>query len=70
MQLRCGLGADLDVDKNDENGYDEDSRKRGAGYMRIGTIGTGEIVRHILDAVAETEGIACEAVYSRSYEKG
>lgn len=38
--------------------------------MRIGTIGTGEIVSNILDAVVITEGIECEAVYSRSYDKG
>ena len=33
--------------------------------MRIGTIGTGVIVRHILKGVERTEGICCEAVYSR-----
>lgn len=38
--------------------------------MKIGTIGTGFIVHNILDGVAITEGIECEAVYSRSYEKG
>ena len=38
--------------------------------MKIGTIGTGFIVHNILDGVALTEGIHCEAVYSRSYEKG
>ena len=38
--------------------------------MNIGTIGTGFIVHNILDGVALTEGIRCEAVYSRSYEKG
>ena len=38
--------------------------------MRIGTIGTGEIVHNILDAVSKTEGIMCEAVYSRSVDKG
>lgn len=38
--------------------------------MKIGTIGTGEIVRNILDAVTKTEGISCEAVYSRSLDKG
>ena len=38
--------------------------------MKIGTIGTGFIVHNILDGVAVTEGIECEAVYSRSYEKG
>ena len=38
--------------------------------MRIATIGTGEIVRNILEAVSKTEGISCEAVYSRSFNKG
>ena len=38
--------------------------------MRIGTIGTGFIVKSILENVQRTEGISCEAVYSRSEEKG
>lgn len=38
--------------------------------MKIATIGTGEIVRNILNAVSKTEGISCEAVYSRSLDKG
>lgn len=38
--------------------------------MKIGTIGSGFIVRTILSKVAVTEGIACAAVYSRSYETG
>lgn len=38
--------------------------------MRIGTIGTGEIVHNILNAVSNTEGVICEAVYSRSLDKG
>lgn len=38
--------------------------------MKIGTIGTGFIVSNILDGVMVTEGISCEAVYSRSREKG
>lgn len=38
--------------------------------MRIATIGTGEIVHNILEAVSKTEGISCEAVYSRSFNKG
>lgn len=38
--------------------------------MRLGTIGTGEIVHHILDAAAGVEGITCEAVYSRSLDRG
>ena len=38
--------------------------------MRIGTIGTGVIVRHILKGVERTEGICCEAVYSRKEETG
>ena len=38
--------------------------------IKLGTIGSGIIVHHILDAVARTEGIRLEAVYSRSQEKG
>ena len=38
--------------------------------IRLGTIGSGVIVHSILDAVKETEGIACRAVYSRTQEKG
>jgi len=38
--------------------------------IRLGTIGSGEIVHNILDGVARTEGICLEAVYSRSREKG
>lgn len=38
--------------------------------MRIGTIGTGFIVSYILDNIRDAEGITCEAVYSRSEEKG
>lgn len=38
--------------------------------MRIGTIGTGMIVRAILENVAKTEGISCHAVYSRREETG
>ena len=38
--------------------------------MKIGTIGSGFIVRTILSKVAVTEGIECRAVYSRSYETG
>lgn len=38
--------------------------------MRVGTIGSGEIVKNILDGIREVEGITCEAVYSRSQEKG
>ncbi len=38
--------------------------------IKLGTIGTGFIVHYILDNVAVTEGIALEAVYSRSREKG
>jgi len=38
--------------------------------MKIGTIGSGMIVREILKGVSMTEGICCEAVYSRSREKG
>ncbi len=38
--------------------------------IRLGTIGSGQIVRSILDAVQKTGGISLEAVYSRSREKG
>ena len=38
--------------------------------IRLGTIGSGVIVHNILKNVARTEGIALEAVYSRSQEKG
>ena len=38
--------------------------------IRLGTIGTGAIVRSILDNVKLTEGIKLEAVYSRTEEKG
>lgn len=38
--------------------------------MKIGTIGTGEIVHHILNAVSNTDGVICEAVYSRSLDNG
>ena len=38
--------------------------------IRIGTIGSGDIVHSILDGVKQTEGIECVAVYSRTLEKG
>ena len=38
--------------------------------MKIGTIGSGFIVRTILSKVAVAEGIECGAVYSRNYETG
>lgn len=38
--------------------------------IRIGTIGSGSIVKNVLTAVSRTEGIRCEAVYSRTEEKG
>lgn len=38
--------------------------------IKLGTIGSGVIVRAILDNVNVTEGIYLEAVYSRSEEKG
>lgn len=38
--------------------------------MRLGTIGTGMIVRKILEGVAGTEGLICGAVYSRRQETG
>ena len=37
--------------------------------IRLGTIGSGAIVRSILDNVKRTEGIELAAVYSRSDEK-
>ena len=38
--------------------------------MRVGTIGSGFIVRTILDKIGQTDGIECGAVYSRSLAKG
>ena len=38
--------------------------------IRMGTIGSGVIVRHILKGVERTEGITCKAVYSRKEETG
>ena len=38
--------------------------------IKLGTIGSGDIVHSILDAVRQTEGIECAAIYSRSLEKG
>lgn len=38
--------------------------------IRLGTIGSGAIVRSVLDGVMATEGISLEAVYSRTEEKG
>ena len=38
--------------------------------IRLGTIGTGFIVRNILDNVNLTDGIRLEAVYSRTTEAG
>ncbi len=38
--------------------------------IKIGTVGSGMIVNEILDAVSKTEGIVCEAVYSRREETG
>ncbi len=38
--------------------------------IRLATIGSGAIVKSILTAVSKTNGIRCEAVYSRSAEKG
>ena len=38
--------------------------------IRLGTIGSGSIVHHILDGVSVTDGISLEAVCSRSVEKG
>lgn len=36
----------------------------------LGTIGSGKIVHNFLDGIAVTDGIRCEAVYSRCREKG
>lgn len=38
--------------------------------IKLGTIGSGVIVRAILDSVRVTQGISLEAVYSRTKEKG
>ena len=38
--------------------------------MRIGTIGTGIILRWVLDGFRDAENVSVEAVYSRSEEKG
>jgi len=38
--------------------------------IKVGTIGSGMIVRAILDCIDITEGICCEAVYSRSSQTG
>jgi len=38
--------------------------------MRVGTIGSGFIVKYILENIAKTDGICCEAVYSRKLETG
>ena len=38
--------------------------------MRLGTIGSGMIVRKVLEAVQVTEGIRCAAVYSRDASTG
>ena len=38
--------------------------------IHLGTIGSGVIVRSILDCVQQTEGVHLEAVYSRTEEKG
>lgn len=38
--------------------------------MKIGTIGTGNIVKEILKCVAMLEQSSCEAVYSRSFDTG
>lgn len=38
--------------------------------MKIGTIGTGQIVREILAGIAAADGVSCGAVYSRKQETG
>lgn len=38
--------------------------------MKIGTVGSGPIVRSLLDGIRVTDGVCCEAVYSRSAQTG
>ena len=38
--------------------------------IRIGTIGTGDIVEKIIENIKKTSHLECGAVYSRSREKG
>lgn len=38
--------------------------------VKIGTIGTGQIVREIMAGIAAAEGVSCGAVYSRKRETG
>jgi len=38
--------------------------------MKVGTVGTGSILQRILGSIKETEGITCEAVFSRKIETG
>lgn len=38
--------------------------------MRIGTVGSGQIVHSLLDGVRVTDGVHCEAVYSRNEQTG
>ena len=38
--------------------------------IKLGTIGSGSIVHSFLDGVKATDGISCEAVYSRTSESG
>lgn len=38
--------------------------------MKVGTIGSGFIVKYMLENIGKTEGISCEAVYSRTFETG
>jgi len=38
--------------------------------MKVGTIGTGDILNLILDAVKDTDDIICEAIYSRDESTG
>ncbi len=42
----------------------------GSGIMRIGTIGTGQIVREVLTGITAAENVSCGAVYSRRQETG
>ena len=46
------------------------SKKGTIILMKIGAIGTSFIMDTILENMVVTEGISCEAIFSRTYEKG
>jgi predicted dehydrogenase len=58
------------MSRSKESGIVAVEGEQDVGDMRIGTIGSGMIVRAVLDAVQVTEGIRCEAVYSRDESTG